>query len=75
MQKLTIEVEVDVDMADEVVRQCLKMQLNYLKKDLDSVKSRNKGIVFSTNPDEDIKEIDRHIDSFETVLRYYGEEL
>ena len=73
MNRLTIEV--NADMADEIVKENLKFLLSCLKKDLKNVKDQNRGFIFSLDSKEDSKEIKRHIDAFETVLRYYGEKL
>jgi len=67
-----ITVELDWDTIDKVTTCAMKSVLENLEVDLENRK-KDKGIaVFHTNKKKDIAEINRHIDAFWTVLKYYG---
>ena len=69
-----ITIELDWDTIDKVTTCAMKSVLENLEVDLENRK-KDKGIaVFDTNKKKDIAEIQRHIDAFKTVLKYYGED-
>ena len=69
MNKLTVELEWDA--VDSIVVQALKNQYNGLKKDLDSKLNDKETLgIFSNDKEEDIAEIQKHLDSIKTVLSY-----
>jgi len=69
MNKLTVELEWDA--VDSIVVQVLKNQYNGLKKDLDSRLNDKETLgIFSNDKEEDIAEIQKHLDSIKTVLSY-----
>jgi len=69
MNKFTVELEWDV--VDSIVVQALKNQYNGLKKDLDSKLNDKETLgIFSNDKEEDIAEIQKHLDSIKTVLSY-----
>ena len=69
MSKFTVELEWDA--VDSIVVQVLKNQYNGLKKDLDSRLNDKETLgIFSNDKEEDIAEIQKHLDSIKTVLSY-----
>ena len=69
MSKFTVELEWDA--VDSIVVQALKNQYNGLKKDLDRRKNDEETLgIFSNDKEEDIAEIQKHLDSIKTVLSY-----
>ena len=69
MSKFTVELEWDA--VDSIVVQALKNQYNGLKKDLDSRLNDKETLgIFSNDKEEDIAEIQKHLDSIKTVLSY-----
>ena len=69
MSKFTVELEWDA--VDSIVVQALKNQYNGLKKDLDSRRNDEETLgIFSNDKEEDIAEIQKHLDSIKTVLSY-----
>jgi len=69
MNKFTVELEWDA--VDSIVVQVLKNQYNGLKKDLDSRLNDKETLgIFSNDKEEDIAEIQKHLDSIKTVLSY-----
>ena len=69
MNKFTVELEWDA--VDSIVVQVLKNQYNGLKKDLDRRRNDEETLgIFSNDKEEDIAEIQKHLDSIKTVLSY-----
>ena len=67
-----MKVEVCSHGLDAIVRSDLKSVLHSLKRDLKTRKS-GKGVgIFGTDKAKDVAEIQRHIDAFKIVLKYYG---
>jgi len=69
MNKFTVELEWDA--VDSIVIQALKNQYNGLKECLDSRLNDKETLgIFSSDKEEDIAEIQKHLDSIKTVLSY-----
>jgi len=69
MNKFTVELEWDA--VDSIVLQVLKNQYNGLKKDLDRRLNDKETLgTFSNDKEEDIAEIQKHLDSIKIVLSY-----
>lgn len=69
MSKFTVELEWDA--VDSIVVQVLKNQYNGLKKDLVSRLNDKETLgIFINDKEEDISEIQKHLDSIKTVLSY-----
>jgi len=69
MSKFTVELEWDA--VDSIVVQALKNQYISLKKDLDRRLNDKETLgIFSNDKEEDIAEIQKHLDSIKTVLSY-----
>jgi hypothetical protein len=67
-----MKVEICSQGLDAIVRSDLKSVLDSLKRDLKARKS-GKGVgIFDTDKAEDVAEIQRHIEAFKIVLKYYG---
>ena len=67
-----MKVEVCSQGLDAIIRGDLKSVMDSLKRDLKSRKN-GKGIcIFHMDKAEDVAEIQRHIDAFKIVLKYYG---
>ena len=69
MSKLTVELEWDA--VHSIVVQVLKDQYNGLKEELDRRLNGKETLgIFSNDKEEDIAEIQKHLDSIKTVLSY-----
>ena len=69
-----ITVELDWDTIDRVTTCAMKSVLENLEVDLENRKDGTGMAIFHKDKKKDIAEINRHIDAFWTVLKYYGEE-
>jgi hypothetical protein len=69
----TITVEIDYDEADKIVVANLSSMLECLENDYELRKEGRGMAIFEKNKDEDLKILKKHIQSFKTVLKYYGE--
>ena len=66
-------VEIDIDLAEAVVKHELYSVLHSLQKDRRD-RAAGKGIaLFEIDQKKDLAEIDKHIKAFKLVLKYYGE--
>lgn len=68
-----ITVELDWDTIDKVTSCSMKGLVESLEDDLEKRKAGTGMAIFDKNKKKDIAEIQRHIDAFKTVLKYYGE--
>ena len=68
-----ITIELDWDTIDKVTTCSMKSLVQSLEDDLEKRKARTGMAIFHENKKKDIAEINRHIDAFKTVLKYYGE--
>lgn len=69
MSKFTVEL--DYDAVDSIVVQALKDQFSGLVADLERRKDDSNELgIFSSDKEDDIAEIVRYLDAFETVLSY-----
>jgi hypothetical protein len=69
----TITVEIDYDEADKIVVANLSSMLECLEDDYELRKEDRGMAIFEKDKDEDLKILKKHIKSFKTVLKYYGE--
>lgn len=69
-----MKVELCVEGMNTLVRQDLKGVVKTLRTDLKRRKAGGTLGIFHANQAEDVREIQKHIDAFRLVLRYYGEE-
>jgi hypothetical protein len=68
-----ITVELDWDTIDKITTCSMKSVVENLGYDLEKRKAGTGMAIFDKNKKKDIAEIQRHIDAFKTVLKYYGE--
>jgi hypothetical protein len=68
-----ITVELDWDTMDKITTCSMKSVVENLGYDLEKRKAGIGMAIFDKNKKKDIAEIQRHIDAFKTVLKYYGE--
>lgn len=71
----TVTVEIDIDAADKIVIQNLKSMLECLENDYELRKEDRGMAIFECDKDKDLKLLKKHIKSFKTVLKYYGDDL
>ena len=69
----TVTVEIDMDSADRITVQNLNNLLECLENDYELRKEDRGMAIFETDKDKDLKILKKHIKSFKTVLKYYGE--
>ena len=70
-----ITIELDWDTIDGITTSTMKSVLESLENDLEMRKAGTGMPIFTTNKKKDIAEINRHIDAFVTILKYYGKEV
>jgi hypothetical protein len=68
-----ITVELDWDTIDKITTCSMKGLVENLEIDLENRKAGNGMAIFDHDIEKDIAEIEKHIDAFKTVLKYYGE--
>lgn len=68
-----ITVELDWDTIDRITTSSIETLVECLEADLQKRKDGTGMAIFDKNKKKDIAEIQRHIDAFKTVLKYYGE--
>ena len=68
-----ITVELDWDTIDKVTTCSMKSLIESFEDDLEKRKAGTGMAIFHKDKRKDIAEINRHIDAFKTVLKYYGE--
>ena len=71
MAKVTVEL--DYDAVDDIVKQQLCSLRDNLKDDLERRKEDNGMAIFEIDKEADIILMKEHIESFNLILRYYGE--
>ena len=68
-----VTIELDWDTIDHITTCSMKGLVESFEADLELRKAGTGMAIFDTNKKKDIAEIQRHIDAFKTVLKYYGE--
>ena len=68
-----VTIEPDWDTIDHITTCSMKGLVESLEADLELRKAGTGMAIFDKNKKKDIAEIQRHIDAFRTVLKYYGE--
>jgi len=64
-------VELDWDEVDKIVVSELKDNLEGFIKSLEEVKATGSGYVFTTDLEQDIKELEKHIDACKLMIAYH----
>jgi CBS-domain-containing membrane protein len=67
-----IKVKACIESITDIVRDDLNTVLENLQDDLKRRKAGNSIAIFHMTKDEDIAELQRHIEAFKLVLKYYG---
>ena len=68
-----ITVELDWDTIDKITTCSMKSVVESLEADLEKRKDDTGMAIFEKNKKKDIALIEKHIEAFKLVLRYYGE--
>ena len=68
-----ITVELDWDTIDRITICSMKSLLESLEADLKKRKNDTGMAIFETDKEADIALIEKHVDAFKLVLKYYGE--
>lgn len=69
-----MKVEVCIEGVNDIIREDLKDTIKTLKTDLKRRKAKGTLAIFHMDKESDIAELQKHIDAFKLVLRYYGGE-
>lgn len=67
-----MKLEVCIEGVNAIVRSELGETLENLKDDLKRRKKGNSIAIFHMDKDEDVAELERHVEAFKLVMRYYG---
>ena len=67
-----MKVEICSEGLEKIVRHDLSSTLKNLKSDLQRRKNGDRGCIFYADPRQDIEELQRHVEAFKTVMKYYG---
>lgn len=67
-----MKIEVCSQGLDAIVRSDLQNALGSLRRDLKARKSGKGVCIFHSDKAKDVAEMQRHIDAFKIVLKYYG---
>jgi hypothetical protein len=70
---IVMKLEVCIEGVSAIVRSELSETLQCLQDDLKKRKKGNSIAIFHMEKDEDVAELQRHIEAMKLVLRYYGE--
>lgn len=71
---MSYELKLDHEAANALVLAVLKDDVENLKADRAKVLMRDRGMVFSTDREEDLVRLDALIVGYNRVLNYYGEQ-
>lgn len=66
-----MKVDIDDECVSKILAEDLKWHINNFKKDIKRAKAGERTSIFSTDKDEDIKEMTRMMKAMKTVLEYY----
>jgi hypothetical protein len=67
-----IRLLVDEESFDKTMTTRLIESRSFLFQDLEQVKTDQRGYVFHHDYETDVREIIKHLDAFEKVIKYYG---
>ena len=65
-------IQVDWEAMEPLIKTVLKDDMAQLKKDLAYIKKSKRGYVFSLDWKEDVGAINKHLDAYKLIVRYYG---
>ncbi len=69
-----VTVELDWDTIDKITTCSMKSLVESLEADLEKRKNDTGMAIFETDKESDIALIEKHIEAFKLVLKYYGED-
>jgi hypothetical protein len=69
---MKIEIDINSDTADFLIVENLKQAIADMENDLERNKDGVGTAIFSTDKEEDLAEITKHLDAFRTTLSYFG---
>jgi hypothetical protein len=69
----SITIDLDYDTIDRIATSSMKSVLENLQKDLAERKNGNGMAIFVTEQEFDVLLIEKHIEAFKLILKYYGE--
>ena len=69
----SVTIELDWDTVDGIARASMHSVLENLQKDLIERKNGDGMAIFVTEQEFDVMLIEKHIEAFKLVLKYYGE--
>jgi hypothetical protein len=69
----SVTIELDWDTIDRITTSSMKSLLENLEDDLEKRKDDTGMAIFEKDKESDIALIEKHIDAFKLVLKYYGE--
>jgi hypothetical protein len=69
----SVTVELDWDTIDRITTSSMKSLIDSLEDDLERRKADTGMAIFEVDKELDIALIEKHIDAFKLVLKYYGE--
>ena len=69
-----INISVDEDDFDNAMVRRLEEVRFWLYRDLERVRTNEKGMIFSSDYDTDVKEIRKTLDAMDVVIKYFGDE-
>jgi tRNA(Ser,Leu) C12 N-acetylase TAN1 len=67
-----INISVDEQDFDNAMVRRLKERRFWLYRDLERVKTAEKGLIFTSDYETDLKEIRKTLDSMDVVIKYFG---
>lgn len=67
-----INISVDQDDFDNAMVRRLEEVRFWLYRDLERVRTNEKGMIFSSDYDTDVKEIRKTLDAMDVVIKYFG---
>lgn len=68
-----VTIDLDWDTVDNIARSSMHSILENLQKDLTERKNGDGMAIFVTEQEFDVMILEKHIEAFELVLKYYGE--
>lgn len=69
-----INISVDENDFDKAMSRRLEEVRFWLYRDLERVRTTEKGLIFSNDYDTDVKEIRKTLDAMDVVIKYFGGE-
>lgn len=69
-----INISVDEDDFDNAMVRRLEEVRFWLYRDLERVRTNEKGMIFSSDYDTDVKEIRKTLDAMDVVIKYLGDD-